>query len=127
MEDFVFSQGTCLSEQRKKNRRMVISVVAISVSFICFSAPLVWNVLRQLFYLNNVNAIIQARESGAGALFNYEHHLVIFVLSINNCINFYVYLISGSTWRKIFYSDMKCAILKIVSKLKCCQYCLKCN
>ena len=51
--------------------------------------------------------VTEARDSGAGALFNYERHIALFVLSVNNCINFYIYLMSGSTWRAIFVSYLR--------------------
>ena len=95
----------CLSyfvEQSKKDRQLIISVVGVSVSFICLCSPFVWNVLRQLSMKYNSKVVNDARRSGSGEVFNYEYHIVVFILSINNCINFYIYLLSSSTWRKIF-------------------------
>ena len=81
---------------------MIVLVVCISASFICLCAPFVWNVLRQLSMKYDDGVLLQARSSGAGEFFNYEYHIVVFVLSINNCINLYIYLLSGSTWRREF-------------------------
>ena len=94
-------------EQGKKNRRMIISVIRISVIFICLCSPFVWNVFRQLFMTYNSKAVNEARHSGLGAFFNYEYHIVVFVLSANNCVNFFIYLINGATWRKIFLSFLQ--------------------
>ena len=81
---------------------MVVTVFAISASCICFSVPFVWNVVRQLVVKYNSKMILEARGSGAGSFFNYEYHIAVFLLSINNCINLYIYLLSGATWRKKF-------------------------
>ena len=96
-----------ISEQDKKNRRLIVSVIRISVIFICFCSPFVWNVFRQLFMTYNSKVVDEARELGLGAFFNFEYHIVVFVLSANNCVNFFVYLISGATWRKIFVSYLQ--------------------
>ena len=91
-----------ISEQSKKDRRLILTVLGISVSFVCLCAPLLWNVLRQLLMNYNSGMVLQARGSGEGNLFNYEYHIVVFVLCINNCLNFYIYMLSGATWRKKF-------------------------
>ena len=103
-------------EQRIKQRHLLISVVSISVSFLCLSSPFVWNTFRQLTMNYNPKLVTEARNSAMGALFNYEHHIVLFILSINNCINFYIYLLSGSTWRTIFLDYLRSVFCRCKSE-----------
>ena len=65
----------------------------------------------------DVNALLSAQKTGAGVLYNYEYHIVNYVLAFNNCINFYLYFISGSSWRRAFI---------VYVKEKMCGVCRRC-
>ena len=80
------------------------SVIGVSVLFMVCGTPMLWNQLRQLTMKYSYSVMQDTQESGSGAVFNYEWYIVNFVLTFNNCINFYVYLLSGSTWRRDFCS-----------------------
>ena len=81
---------------------MMASVIGISIFFMLCGAPMLWNTLRQLLMKYSFTLLQDAQESGIGAVFNYEYYIVNFVVTINNSVNFYMYLLSGSTWRKGF-------------------------
>ena len=96
-----------ISDRQRETRALITSVVGISASFVILCSPYVWNVFRQLFMNYNVRVMLQARDSGAGEFFNYEYHIAIFILSLNNSVNFFVYILSGTTWRKLFIKSIK--------------------
>ena len=104
--------------QSAKESHLLVLVFGISVSFICLSAPFVWNVLRQLSMNYSSRIILQAKDSGAGVIFNYEYHIVVFILSINNCVNFYIYVLCGKSWRKKFKRFLLGIGNRITGKLK---------
>ena len=81
---------------------MIASTIGISIFFMVCGAPVLWNTLRQLFMRYSYTLLQNAKESGVGAVFNYEYYIVNFVLTINNSVNFFLYLMSGSTWRDGF-------------------------
>ena len=99
----------------RESRSLITSVVGISAAFIMFCSPYVWNVFRQLFMNYNVDVMLRARDSGAGEFFNFEYHIVIFILSMNNCTNFFIYLLSGPTWRKEFMQSIKANLCPITA------------
>ena len=88
------------------------SVIGISLFFMVCVIPMLWNTLRQLLMKYSFTLLRNAQESGSGAVFNYEHYIVNFVITINNSVNFYLYLLSGSTWRKGFVKYVASIILK---------------
>ena len=67
--------------------------------FLCCCTPMLWNSMRQLLMKYDVNA---SKSAGARVVYNFEYYIVNFVLAFNNCINFYVYMMSGSSWRRAF-------------------------
>ena len=83
------------------------SVISISFFFMVCGVPMLWNSLRQLLMSYNLGDLQSTQYGGAGVVFNYEFYIVNFVLSLNNCVNFFVYLLSGSSWRKLFFGHIK--------------------
>ena len=88
------------------------SVISISVFFMVCGVPMLWNSLRQLQMNYNLGDLQSTHSGGAGVVFNYEFYIVNFVLSLNNCVNFFVYLLSGSTWRQLFFAYIKDRLCK---------------
>ena len=86
---------------------MMASVTGISVFFMICGVPMVWNSLRQLLMSYTFAVLQNTQSSGTGVVFNYEYYIVNFMLTLNNCVNFYMYLFSGSTWRKGFFEYCK--------------------
>ena len=87
---------------KRYSRQLFGSVIGISLVFMVCGTPMLWNKMRQLAMSYSYQLLLDAQESGAGEIYNYEYYIVNFVLSFNNCINFIVYLMTGSTWRKQF-------------------------
>ena len=91
---------------------MMASTLGISIFFTVCGAPMLWNTLRQLLMRYSFKLLQEAQESGIGAVFNYEYYIVNYVITINNSVNFYMYLLSGSTWRKGFIKYVLSSIRK---------------
>ena len=92
---------------KRKNRQVMASVVGISLLFMVCGVPILWNKFRQLLMKYSYHVVQMTQKSGTGTIFNYEYYIVNFVLTFNNCVNFYVYMLCGSTWRKGFVKYIK--------------------
>ena len=92
---------------KKNNRQLLGSVIGISLIFMVCGTPMLWNKMRQLAMNYSYQLLLDAQQSGAGEIYNYEYYIVNFAISFNNCINFIVYLMTGSTWRKKFFKFIK--------------------
>ena len=91
---------------------MMASVIGISILFMVCRAPMLWNTQRQLLMTYSFTLLQNAQESSIRAVFNYEYYIVNFVVTINNSVNFNMYILSGSTWRKGFAKYVVSSICK---------------
>ena len=95
---------TCSSNSQvsSSSNQQIITLLAVSTLFLALSAPHVWNSLRQLYSEYDFGDIRESLERGTGPFYNLESYTASFILYINNCINFYVYILSGKTLRTEF-------------------------
>ncbi|XP_070185018.1 growth hormone secretagogue receptor type 1-like [Littorina saxatilis] len=87
-------------DRAKKTSSATITVIVVSLTFVCFSVPLT-------IYVNSVFSKISDR--GETSPFQYLVYNSLMLLYLSNfAVNFYLYCLTGSRFREAFFSMLPC-------------------
>ena len=92
---------------KRKDLRATLTLIIVSFTFSVLSLPYFANTLSQLYSIYDFQVAYSGITRGTGPLFNYEHYIFTLILTLSNAINLFLYLLSGKTWRKKFWKDVK--------------------
>ena len=95
------------SNRKESSTQVITTLLVVSSLFLVFSLPSVWNSLRQLYFHQTSETMLSARNQGEGAIHNWESYSTDCALFLNNCVNFYIYILTGKSLREKFIQSFK--------------------